>query len=389
MTPVAHLLELLPVDPADPVAIMPALEAALTGQCAVLPVPANDKTKADQLRTTMRAGESIEGDIALVISTSGSTGAPKGAQLTAANLISSADATHHALGGPGQWLLAMPAHHIAGLQVLIRSMVAGVEPEFVDLTGGFRVGEFVARAERLAAVGERMYTALTPMQLDKAMGMLAGIEALRLFDAVLVGGGMINPKLLASARELRINVVTTYGSSETAGGCVYDGRPIAGAQVRVEGSGGRIHLGGPMIAHGYRNDVSRLGPLSRDAFAEPGWFATSDAGSLIDGTLTVTGRLDNLIETGGLKLQPEILEVVMLGIDGVTAACVVGVPDSRFGNRICAAYAGPAEISDLMEAFDAAELPRWQIPKDLRRVEQMPLTGPGKVDRTAVQAIFA
>lgn len=374
------MLELLPVDLADPLAIMPDLEAAIAGQCAVLPVPKSDRHRAETLRMTMRAGQHIDDSVAVVVATSGSTGTPKGAELTPLNLVSNADATHQFLGGPGQWLLAMPAHHIAGLQVLVRSMVAGVEPAFVDLTSGFHVSEFAARTEDLAATGERMYTALTPMQLDKTMSTLAGIEALRLFSAVLVGGGMIDPSVLSSAAKLRINTVTTYGSSETAGGCVYNGTPLAGAKVRVVGDEGRIHLGGPMIARGYRNIPDH------PAFAEPGWYATSDAGELTGGTLRVTGRLDNIIETGGLKLQPEILETFMLGIDGVTAACVVGVPDPRFGNQICAAYTGTAAVSALMEAFD--DLPRWQVPKDLRRLEELPLTGPGKIDRIAVRDLF-
>jgi len=375
---VPNHLEILPVNPADPLAIMPALEEALTGQRALLPVPTNDPARANLLRNTQGVGKPIEDDIALVVSTSGSTGTPKGAQLTAANLISSADATHQHLGGEGQWLLAMPAAYIAGLQVLVRSMVAGVEPEFLDLSRGFSVAELAAKTHPLADTGERCYTALTPLQLSKALATLDGIEALRRFTAVLVGGAATNPQILESARKLRINVVTTYGSSETSGGCVYDGRPIAGAKVRIRG--GRIYLGGPMVARGYRNLPGH------EAFAEPGWFATSDAGSLHDATLTVHGRLDNVIDSGGLKLHPEVLENVMLGVQGVTGACVVGVPDERFGQRICAAYAGSVGVEKLMEAFD--ELPRWQVPKELTHLAALPLLGPGKVDRAAVRDLF-
>ena len=371
-------LEILPVDPADPLAIMPALEEALTGQRALLPVPTNDPVRTNLLRNTQGVGEPIGDDIALVVSTSGSTGTPKGAQLTAANLISSADATHQYLGGEGQWLLAMPAAYIAGIQVLVRSMVAGVEPEFVDLSRGFSVGEFAAKAHALADTGERCYTALTPLQLSKAMSTLDGIEALRLFSAVLVGGAATNPRILESAAKLRIRVVTTYGSSETSGGCVYDGHPIAGAKVRIRD--GRIHLGGPMVAHGYRNLPGH------EAFVEPGWFATSDAGTLDDATLTVQGRLDNVIDSGGLKLHPEVLEKFLLGIEGVTAACVVGVPDERFGQRICAAYTGSAGVADVLEALD--DLPRWQVPKELKPVPALPLLGPGKIDRAAVTELF-
>ena len=335
-----HLLELLPVDPANPLAIIPALEEALTGQRTLLPVPANDPARTNLLRNTLKPGAPIDEDIALVVSTSGSTGKPKGAMLTPANLISSADATHQELGGEGQWLLAMPAAYIAGLQVLVRSMVAGVEPGFIDLTRGFNVAEFATRAHELAQTGERTYTALTPMQLAKATSTLKGIDALRTFSAVLVGGAATNPRLLDSAKKLRINVVTTYGSSETSGG----------------------------------------------------WFRTSDAGELDGGVLTVLGRTDNVISSGGLKLHPEVLEEELLLIDGVTAATVIGKDDDRFGQRICAAYTGSATVPDILDALadaeDAGRIAHWQIPKELKIVAALPQLGPGKVDRAAVKELF-
>lgn len=380
--PVTHLLELLPVDPANPLAIMPALEEALTGQRTLLPVPANDPARANLLRNTLKPGAPIDDDIALVVSTSGSTGTPKGAMLTPANLISSSDATHQALGGEGQWLLAMPAAYIAGIQVLVRSMVVGVEPAFIDLSHGFNVAEFAARAHELARTGERTYTALTPMQLAKATSTLQGIDALRTFDAVLVGGAATNPRLLESAAKLRINVVTTYGSSETSGGCVYNGRPIAGARVKIVD--GRIHLGGPMVARGYHR-------LDSPDLAD-GWFRTSDAGSLEGGVLTVLGRTDNVISSGGLKLHPEVLEAELLRIDGVTAATVIGKNDDRLGQRICAAYTGSASVPDILDALadaeDAGRIAHWQIPKELKVVAALPQLGPGKVDRAAVRELF-
>lgn len=374
----SHHLEPLAVDAHDPAAILADLEAAIAGQRTLLPVPADDPARATLLRDSQRAGQPIDGDIALVVATSGSTGTPKGAQLSAANLVSSADATHQFLGGEGQWLLAMPAHHIAGLQVLVRSLIAGVDPLTLDLSEGFRTPDFAHAARRLARTGGHVYTSLTPMQLAKLMDTLEGIEALQLFDAVLVGGAALNPQLAASAGELKIRVVATYGSSETAGGCVYDGRPIPGAKVRLQG--GRIHLGGPMIAHGYRNHPGH------EAFAESGWFATSDAGFIDSHRLTVTGRLDAIIDSGGLKLQPEVLEQAMLAVAGVTGACVVGVPHPRLGQAIVAAYTGGATPGEVIAGLD--HLPRWQLPKELLRLPELPLTGPGKVDRRGVEKLF-
>lgn len=386
LSPVTHLLELARVDPANPRALMPALEEALTGRRTLLPVPTDDPARANLLRNTLGVGEPIDDDIALVVATSGSTGRPKGAMLTAANLITSADATHQALGGEGQWLLAMPAAYIAGIQVLVRAMVAGVEPAALDLSRGFNVSEFAVRAAELEATGDRCYTALTPMQLAKALDTLEGIDALRRFTAVLVGGAATNPALLDSAAKLRINAVTTYGSSETSGGCVYDGVPIAGARVRIEA--GRVLLGGPMVARGYRN----AGSLAPASDLQDGWFRTSDAGALRDGVLTVLGRTDNVISSGGLKLHPEVLEEELLRIDGVTAATVIGKDDDRLGQRICAAYTGSASVPDVLDALadaeDTGRIAHWQIPKELKVVPALPQLGPGKVDRAAVKELF-
>jgi O-succinylbenzoic acid--CoA ligase len=274
----------------------------------------------------------------------------------------------------------MPAHHIAGLQVLIRSMVAGVEPMAIDVSRGFNIDDFARATRELKETGERTYTSLAPMQLAKAMDSTNGVGALQTYDAILVGGAATNPQLLDSATTLGINIVTTYGSSETAGGCVYDGVALPGTEIRV--AGGRIYLGGPTIAHGYRNAPGH------EAFAEPGWFQTSDGGVLEAGVLTVTGRLDNIIDSGGLKLHPEVLETAMLKISGVDQACVVCTPHPRLGQAIVAAYTGWASMPDILESLEEADFPRWQLPKELKRLPEMPITGPGKVDRQAVLKLF-
>ena len=375
-------LKLLSVDPHNPAAILPDLEDALAGRGSFLPVPLHDAARTSILRNSQRAGEPIDDDIALVVGTSGSTGTPKGAQLTADNLLSSAHATDDFLGGPGQWVLAMPAYHIAGLQVLIRSLVAGTDPVIVDVSDGFSIAAFADAAARLDA--DHAYTSLAPLQLAKAMDSTEGVAALQLFDAILVGGAALNPQVAQAAKDAGINIVTTYGSSETAGGCVYNGQPIRGAQIAIKD--GRIWLGGPMVARGYRNAPGH------EAFAEPGWFMTSDAGELRDGELVVTGRLDTIIDSGGLKLHPEVVEQELLAIEGVDAACVVGIPHPRLGQAIVAAYSGTAGRADIMEGLEDAEfegrLSHWMIPKDIKKVAELPLVGPGKVDRQGVVKLF-
>ena len=364
----APVLTALPVRLDDPAAILDDLEAAIAGQAHYLPVPAGDRARTELLYSSQRVGQAINDDIALVVPTSGSTGTPKGAQLTAANLVASADATHEVLGGPGHWLLALPAYHIAGIQVLVRSLIAGVDPVCLDLSRGFRIPAFAA-------------TALTPMQLDKAIETLEGITALRRFDAILIGGAALNPQLAESALKLGIHLVTTYGSAETAGGCIYDGRPLPCSSVAVES--GRIMLGGATIAAGYRNMPGH------EAFTHPdwpGWFTTSDGGRIVNGRLEVSGRLDAVITTGGLKVHPEIIENELLAVPGVTGACVVGVDDRRFGQAIMAAYEGTAQACEIFDAL--YDLPRWQLPKELLRVDELPRTSLGKIHRAGVAKLF-
>lgn len=276
----ARILETFPVDPVDPRPFLDALEESIAGLRTLLPVPAHDAARSSILHNHLKGGRDISPDIALVVATSGSTGTPKGAQLTPLNLVASADATHQYLGGEGAWLLALPAHHIAGVQVLTRCLVAGFEPAFINVAQGFHVPDFAHAAAQLRDDAERCYTSLTPMQLLKAMDTLQGIEALRLFDAILVGGGPLRADDRRAAVELSINVVSTYGSSETTGGCVYDGIPLPGVTVRVENE--RIILSGPMIAHGYRNFPDH------EAFSRPGFYQSSDTGPALASFLTVS-----------------------------------------------------------------------------------------------------
>ena len=256
--------------------------------------------------------------------------------------------------------------------------MAGIDPTFVDVSAGFQVAEFADAAEELRADAARCYTALTPMQLLKGMDTLQGIEALRLFDAILVGGGPLLDDDRRAARELGIRVVTTYGSAETTGGCVYNGLPLPGVTIRLENE--RIMVGGPMVAQGYRNFPGH------EAFSRPGFYRTSDTGLLRNGVLRVTGRIDTIIDSGGLKIHPEVLEQVFINIAGVDDVCVVGIPDHRLGQAIVAAYTGSANMEDIIAAFQ--DYPRWQIPKHIQRVAELPRTSLGKIDRNKVTQLF-
>ncbi|MGW1743236.1 o-succinylbenzoate--CoA ligase [Nocardia sp. NPDC001965] len=364
--------------------VLPHLRQVLdgSGSAAWLPVPASDRREARRLGDALAPGEPIGDDIALVVTTSGTTGVPKGAMLTAAALRASGDATHERLGGPGSWLLALPTHHIAGLQVLLRSLLAGTEPTVVDVSGGF-LPEALAGA--IAGMGgERRYTSLVPTQLIKVLEAPAATAALAELDAVLIGGAAIPAPVHERARDAGINVVRTYGMSETCGGCVYDGVPLTGARVRIEDD--RILLGGDMLAAGYRNIPDH------PAFAEPGWFRTDDAGVFSDGVLRVLGRLDEAISTGGLLVIPQVVEAVLATHPAVSECVVLGLPDERLGQRVAVAVVpapGTAPTLDDIRAHISAELDAVAVPRELTLVEEIPLLGPGKPDRGALRRHLA
>jgi O-succinylbenzoic acid--CoA ligase len=215
------------------------LAGALDGDGdALLPVAAGNPHGVPSLEpgTPLRDGEDDESDpTALFVATSGSTGEPKGALLPVSARRASATATHDRLGGPGTWMLALAPHHVAGVQVLVRSVVAGTRPGLVPLGGGFDGEAFTVAARTLHdRAEERRYTALVPTQLVRLLDAgPAAVQALAAFDGVLLGGAAATASLLRRAEDAGVRVVTTYGMSETCGGCVYDGVPLDGVTVQV------------------------------------------------------------------------------------------------------------------------------------------------------------
>jgi o-succinylbenzoate---CoA ligase len=365
--------------------LLPALERVLDGRDpALVAVPAG-RDRESELRA-LRVGSDIDDDVALVVTTSGTTGAPKGALLTAAALTASASATHARLGGPGSWLLALPPYHIAGLQVLVRSVLAGSVPVELDVSGGFDITRLPGAIERLGS--GRRYTSLVAAQLAKALTDPAATAALAELDAVLLGGGPAPRPILDAAAAAGIAVVGAYGMSETAGGCVYDGVPLDGVLLRV--SDGRIIIGGPTLAKGYRN------PVDPDPFAEPGWFFTDDLGTLDytggAGVLTVLGRADAAVSTGGLTVLPGPVEAALCTHPAVGDCAVFGVADDRLGQRVVAAVVvrdgcQPPTL-DALRAHVTRTLDATAAPRELHIVDELPRRGIGKVDRTALVRRF-
>lgn len=360
-------------------ALTRAVANALDGGEPVLP--------QDAAGAPANTDDTIEEDAAVVITTSGSTGAPKGVLLSARALMASATATHARLGGPGHWLLATPAHYIGGLQVLVRSLLAGTEPGVLDLAGGFRPDAFAEAAAPVLRRDGPRYTALVPTQLARLLAAQGpALAAARAFDAIVIGGAATRDELRERAQEAGVNIVSAYGMSETAGGCVYDGVPLDGVRVRVTDDG-QVLLAGDVLANGYRDD-----PAATEAAFHGGWFHTSDLGRITDdGKLEVLGRADDVINTGGVKVAASAVENSLLRHPAVLEACVVGLPDAEWGEIVAAAVvvAGTPPAPDELTAHVRADRGTAAAPKRVQVLDALPSLGPGKADRAAVRAVLA
>ena len=386
--------------------------------------------------------------IALVVGTSGSTGTPKRTALTARALAASAAATERFFGSnsdaASQWLLALPAHYIAGAQVLARSVLAGTAPVIarsVTEPVHFSPEVFLQAVEHMSSA--RRFISLVPTQLHKLLESAdadphlgAEIhEALGSFTGILLGGAPASADLLAYASALGLNTVTTYGSAETAGGCVYSGSVLPGVRVElvpeegmpavpdIEGKPaneesvqvGRIWISGAHLASGYIGDAARTAEHFFSAADGTRWYRTDDYGLLSPAAapdsnkncseqrLQVLGRSDDVLISGGVKISARAVATVLEEHPAVREACVVGLPDARWGTAIAAAvtlvpFAGatPAENSPalneelcaLLRARCAEKLGAPAAPKQLSFLPDFPLTSTGKPDRAEIYSIL-
>jgi len=307
-------------------------------------------------------------DTAVIIGTSGTTGEPKGVELSATALSHSARASLARIGARGgeRWLCCLPVTHVAGLQVLVRSLESGTEPT-------------VAAAASVPALSESgcSHLSVVPTQLARLLEANGGAAALAAFSSVLVGGAAPAAGLLERARAAGVRVVTTYGMSETCGGCVYDGVPLEGVSVRAD-SAGLLRISGPVLMNRYHG-----GP---DLGAE---FVTSDLGYLRDGRVVVRGRADDVINTGGYKVVPGEVADVLASCPGVREVVVVGRPDPEWGERVIAVVVpdDPADPPglELLRIHVRGRLPRYACPSEVVLTRAIPVLASGKPDLASVK----
>lgn len=385
--------------PADAPELPGLLRRALTGELVLAPLP-TDPAQADRVRQMLRADEGIDDpDAAVIVSTSGSTGAPKGVVLHASAIAASVAATHRRLGGPGTWTLALPAHYVAGLMVIARALAA----EDADS----QEGNSATTTVRLHRAGPHLdglggafdlpgphYLSLVPTQLVAALDSPDLVRTLARFDAVLLGGAALPAPLRRSTADAGINLVTTYGMSETCGGCIYDGVPLDGVEVRVDAANARVDLAGPMAFAGYHRapelTEQTLTPATAGSAAT---VHTRDRGTLdLSGDrprLTLLGRLDDVVISGGVNVDLARLE--SLAEHDLGPAAALGIPDRRWGTRVVLAVAGDLTLTRVRQRLAAANpgLDAAALPRGLVRATRLPLTSSGKIDRQTLIGWYA
>ena len=350
--------------------VLAELRAALAGGDAIfVGAPASDLPSE------------VEHRIALVVQTSGSTGRPKRVALSADAVLANAAASESALGGPGQWILALPTHYIAGLNVLTRSLAASLDPVTVpsadDPTQHFTAHAFLDAVARMT-VPDR-FTSLVPAQLATLLDDTAAAEALAGFGRVLVGGQAPPAGLLERASTAGVHVTRSYGSSETSGGVVYDGLPLGQTVVRIIDD--EIQISGPSLAEGYLNDPT----LTAERFiTDDGmpWFRTADTGTYQDGRLAIAGRVDDVIISGGIKVSLGAIER-MLHDHGFEDAVVVAMTSEKWGEVPVAFTSSNADPAPAIAAIEAALGPAAR--PQVRRGSAIPILPSGKPDRVSLR----
>lgn len=393
--------------PEGVLALAAELPTALNGEGrALAPLPAGPPEYLERVLAAVRPDDASapleDDDVAVVIATSGSMGEPRGVLLSGSALIASAKASDARLGGPSRWVMALPAHHVAGLQVLVRSYLSGLPPIPLESVGGaghFSASEFAnaTRAARAVADtdGTQLRTALVPTQLARIVELgTQARHALGAYDAILIGGAAAAHGLIASATSLGARIVTTYGMTETSGGCVYNGTPLAGVAVRIadaDNSGvGRIEVSGPMVATGYR-----LRPELTEATFARSLHRTSDRG-LIDGEnrLVVVGRVDDVVQVGGINVSVAAVEAAIQEHAFVAEAAVVATGDDQWGSKVTAFVVAidtqPLSENQIVESVvqrAADVLGAESRPRNVIVMTSLPTLPTGKVDRTTLRTI--
>lgn len=318
--------------------------------------------------------DEVDDSVAFIVESSGSTGSPKRIELSLEAALASAEASAKRLGAAGQWLLALPANYVAGLNVLIRSAVADTQPVMLNTSVSFTAEAFARHASMMTH--ERRFTSLVPTQIMR-LAIAAEqdenvLNAMRSFTAILVGGQALAVELKNDLVSAGVNLVETYGSAETFGGVVYDGVPLEGVTVSiVENS--LIEISSPTLANQFRLKQK---------------IVMNDLGEIVDGKLRVLGRADRVINSGAIKISLDLIEATASAVPGVVEVAATAIADESWGERVGLLYVGSPEVADEVASRLANDLGPAAKPLRIIRADRIPKLSNQKYDLLAIRDLF-
>ena len=358
----------------DVVAALLALTDALAGKCAVFISPREvngEKVKVSGIP------EFVDSNTSLIVESSGSTGTPKRISISAEALIASASATKEYFGAEGQWLLALPINYIAGIQVLVRSILADQQPILMNTSVAFTPEAFTMSSTLLTA--DNKFTSIVPTQLVRLQQLASQdpflVKMLQRYTAILVGGQATSKEVIDFFIQREVNVVQTYGMAETSGGCVYNGAPLNGVELKLTDDG-RVAIQGPMLA----NDVAD----------SDGFLITNDIGEFDEaGRLHILGRADRVLISGGLQISLDQVEAVASSVPGVVEVGATSLNSVEWGERVGIAYVGSPEVADYMAGAVFEQLGIAAKPIRVIRVDRLPRLSNGKTDLISLKQLFS
>ena len=317
----------------------------------------------------------------LVVCTSGSTGQPRGVELTVTALGEAAALSAMTLGSQSVWLAALPVTSIGGLNPLLRSALAGTAPVIWDGIGGaysFEAEEFIAfmNAALVSARKQKLTSAisLVPTQLHRLAANAEALATLALIDHVLVGGGAVPAALAEQVTEAGVRLVRTYGSTETAGGVVYNATAFEGVSFEFDADQ-RVTVQSPTLAHCYRDG---------EPIAATGW-RSSDRGELVDGRLSILGRVDDIIKVSGHNVDLKRVAAIVESVSGVDACAVTSAEDAVYGRVPVIAVVGGVAAD--VEVAVRAGFEGLSIPLRTHQLAALPMLTNGKPDLIAIAAL--
>lgn len=346
----------------EPLLARDQIQQALLGEGPTLLITTSSKfaTENPHFQSLLHEYQEDSEPIALLIETSGSSGVPKLVALNAQALSASAQITNNYLGAEigDSWSLTLPLNHIAGINQLTRSINLNSNLAPSDGSG----------AQFISIVPTKLHRAI--QNKDLLFDNLCSAKK------VLIGGAPITQKLIASAQDCGISLVTSYGMTEMGGGCIYDSQPLPGIEMKID-SAGLINLKGPVVANSYFGDSQ-----ATKRHFQNGWFITSDLGEISAGSLTVNGRSDDLIVSGGEKISAIMVAALIRAHFPELEIIVLGVPDVEWGQSLRVVVTGNKKELTLAQIRDivGSQIGRFAAPRSLLLLDQIPMLDIGKPD---------